>query len=59
MAPKDRERHLQSCYDMAQNKKRDKVVRMIQKMMRREANQRQWGRIRSTMCPQKGVWWQD
>jgi hypothetical protein len=32
-------------------------VRIIQKVMHREAHQRRWGRIRITMRPQKGVRW--
>ena len=53
-APQDRERHLQSCYITARDKKRDKAVRIIQKMMRKEANQLQWRRIHNTIHPQRG-----
>ena len=53
-APQDRERHLQSCYVAARNKKREKAVRIIQKLMRKESNQRQWRRIRNTIHPQRG-----
>jgi hypothetical protein len=53
-APQDRERHLQSCYVVARDKKREKAVRIIQKMMRKESNQRQWRRIRNTIHPQRG-----
>ena len=50
----DREQHLQSCYVVARDKKREKAVRIIQKMMRKESNQRQWRRIRNTIHPQRG-----
>jgi hypothetical protein len=53
-APQDRAQHLQSCYVIARDKKRDKAVRTIQKMMRKEAKQRQWRSIRNTIHPQRG-----
>jgi hypothetical protein len=53
-APQDRAQHLQSCYVIARDKKRDKAVRTIQKMMRKEAKQRQWKSIRNTIHPQRG-----
>ena len=53
-APQDRAQHLQSCYVIARDKKRDKAVRTIQKMMRKEVKQRQWKRIRNPIHPKRG-----